>query len=296
MAEKDTKKRYSGLNIQLTVEGISIDVQNIVFEKLSRIIPEHSHGENCYEIHYIASGSGQLRADGKLYEIRPDSLYVTGPHVEHAQSSNPGDPMEEYCVYLKLRHAVTDRTKSPLLGAFSDVRFWFGQDTQHISELFGKLFGELEQQQTGCRNMAAALLYQLIICMVRNYDQPDRLNASSSADRQADNRALMIEEYFLYEYRDLSLEVLSEKLALSPRQTQRLLQKYYGKTFHQKKKEARMSAAMVLLENPGLSISDIANLLGYSSLEHFSSAFHLYFQYSPREFRKVSRSGYPLSL
>ena len=51
---------------------------------------------------------------------------------------------------------------------------------------------------------------------------------------------MIIEDYFLYEYQNLSLEELAVKLGLGTRQTERLLPKHYGKTFLQKKTEARI--------------------------------------------------------
>ena len=65
------------------------------------------------------------------------------------------------------------------------------------------------------------------------------------------------------------LEELAVKLGLGTRQTERLLQKHYGKTFLQKKTEARMSAAAILLTDSSRSITSVAEALGYSSIEHF---------------------------
>lgn len=101
-----------------------------------------------------------------------------------------------------------------------------------------------------------------------------------------DKTAVIIEDYFLYEYQNLSLEELAVKLGLGTRQTERLLQKHYGKTFLQKKTEARMSAAAILLTDSSRSITSVAEALGYSSIEHFSSAFKNYYQVSPRQYRK----------
>ena len=103
-----------------------------------------------------------------------------------------------------------------------------------------------------------------------------------------DSNSIIIEEYFLYEYASLSLNALADKLKLSPRQTQRLIWKYYGKSFQQKKAEARMSVASILLKDEDRSIAFIADTLGYSSPEHFSAAFRKYYKMSPSEFRKLN--------
>lgn len=86
--------------------------------------------------------------------------------------------------------------------------------------------------------------------MVRNYEQLQISRSVFTPNNLADSKSVIIEEYFLYEYQDLSLPDLSDRLKLSPRQTQRLLMEYYGKTFQQKKAEARMSAAAILLSDP----------------------------------------------
>ena len=102
---------------------------------------------------------------------------------------------------------------------------------------------------------------------------------------------MIIEEYFLYEYAALSLDSLADRLKVSPRQAQRFLARYYGKTFQEKKAEARMSAAAILLMDRERTITAVAEELGYASSEHFSAAFRQFYGMSPREYRKAAQSG-----
>ena len=86
---------------------------------------------------------------------------------------------------------------------------------------------------------------------------------------------------------------LAGLLNLSVRQTQRLLLSHFCKTFSQKITEARMAAASQFLNNTRLSITEIAEQLGFSSIEHFSSAFHRYMGCSPSAYRKGERPVQP---
>lgn len=281
------KTQYSNIDIHFTLDGVPIHTLNIVFERFTRVIPSHSHGSGCYEIHYIPAGSGRLKADGVYYDISPNTLFVTGPHVAHAQSPLLSDPMQEYCVYFRFPGVSRAKKLSPLLNAFLSTAFWIGQDVQGTHFLMKQLFDELKCRHTGYQNQVKLLLSQLIICLVRNYEQQEKTPAYRFAENNLCNsKSMIIEEYFLYEYRTLSLEALAGRLNLSARQTQRLLQAYYGKTFQQKKTEARMSAASILLSEKSRSIASIAEELGYSSAEHFSSAFKKYYQVSPGNYRK----------
>lgn len=60
-----------------------------------------------------------------------------------------------------------------------------------------------------------------------------------SAEELNDRRFVLIEQAFLYTP-DLTLSELAEKIGVCERQTQRLLKKYYGKTFREKKKESKI--------------------------------------------------------
>lgn len=280
------KTLYTNMDIHFSIDNIPVHALNIVFERFTRTIPSHSHGNGCYEIHYIPFGYGKLTANEEHYDIAPNTLYVTGPHIKHAQAPVPPDSMQEYCVYLKIRDTSRQKKISPLMNAFISTPFWIGKDTQGIHSLMRQLFHELEHHYIGYQNQVELLLSQLLICMVRNYEQCQFSHTAFARNNLTDSKSIIIEEYFLYEYHSLSLNVLADRLKLSSRQTQRLLMESYGKSFQQKKTEAKMSAASILLSDKSKSITSIAEELGYSSAEHFSFAFRKYYGTSPREYRK----------
>ena len=281
------KIAYSDVDINFTIDGVAFSVPNIIFERFTRTIPSHSHGKGCYEIHYIPYGYGRLKANGRFYDITPNTLYVTGPHIEHAQFPLSHDHMQEYCVYIQTKK-ITQKTISLLLNSFMSTPFWFGKDNHGIHALMKQMFKELECKYTGYQKQVELLLAQLLISLVRNYDNKKQARDHSASGNLIGSNSIIIEEYFLYEYASLSLNTLADKLKLSPRQTQRLIWKYYGKSFQQKKADARMSVASLLLKDKGRSIAYIADELGYSSPEHFSAAFRKYYNMSPSEFRKLN--------
>lgn len=281
---------YPGPDISFTIGSTRFHALNFVYERFQRTIPSHAHGNGSYEIHYIPEGYGRALIDGQYYEITPGTLYVTGPHMEHAQTPLPEHPMCEYCIYLKARHgrSASDKTfegENNLVEIFTGTTFWFGQDSLQIGEIIKTLFTELKSRHTGWEFQAEALLRQLFVKLVRIYEK-DRTGQTSTRTQFTDKTSVIIEESFLYEYRSLSLKDLAARLDLSTRQTERLLQKQYGKTFLQKKTEARMSAAAILLSDTKQSVTSVAEALGYSSIEHFSSAFRNYYHMSPSQFRK----------
>lgn len=146
----------------------------------------------------------------------PNTLFVTGPHVEHAQTPVPEEPMEEYCVYLKIREASLGKESSPVMESFLSTPFWFGTDTQGIHGLMRQLFHELERHPIGYLDQARLLLSQLLIYLVRNYKNTGLVPPAPARNNPSDLTSVIIEEYFLYEYRSLSLEELARRLRRSP--------------------------------------------------------------------------------
>ncbi len=281
--------RFDNFDLHFCLGGYDFHVSNIVLEQFERSIPMHSHSKNSYEIHYIPYGCGRAVIAGKDYEVTPNTLFITGPFVEHAQFPNRQDPMCEYCIYLKTGRSsvLSDSPDEKTLAAlFKKTDFWFGQDTQDIHTLMKQLFFELERRYTGYSIQAEILLKQLIIKLVRNYESKAAVSARNVSPNLIDNKYLIIEECFLYEYRTLTLDKLSARLGLGIRQTERLLKDHYDKTFLQKKTEARMSAASILLQNPGISITQIAEDTGYSCVEHFSASFKRYYGMSASAYRR----------
>lgn len=282
-------KRLDHFDLHFSLGEYDFHISNIVLEQFERSIPLHSHSKNSYEIHYIPFGCGTASISGHTYEIIPNTLFVTGPFIEHAQIPDPKDPMCEYCIYLKTGRSSIPCASSPekTLGKlFRRTDFWFGQDSQDIHSLMKQLFFELEHRYTGYTIQAEILLKQLIVKLVRNYEGNDVTNACIDTPNLFDNKYLIIEECFLYEYRTLTLDILSSRLGLGIRQTERLLKDHYGKTFLQKKTEARMSAASILLQNPAISVTQIAEDTGYSCIEHFSASFRRYYGKSATAYRK----------
>lgn len=278
--------KYRDLKITFSVENIDFTILSICLEKLVRPIPKHSHSKSSYELHYISYGYGTLIAQGQEYAITPGSLFMTGPGVAHEQISAPEDPMTEYCVYFQI-HKETDTTTG-MMNTFLEYPFWIGTAESSIHELMKQIFQELETHPAGYELMLPSLLQQLILLLTRHYKQEDALPVSGTtkSSNVNDLTYLIIEESFLYDYRDLTLDALAKQVKLGKRQTERLLKKHYNKTFQQKRTEARMSAACILLQDSKKGIAAIAEELGYSSPEHFTNAFKNIYNMTPTAFRK----------
>ncbi len=284
---------YEGLPLEFFLGGIRCRALRISFETYRQPIPSHSHSSNGWELHMVAGGKGRVTLNGRSCSVGAGSFFVTGPHVEHSHISDPLEPISEYCVYLKIEplKPLGGKTRHipAFLQLFLETPCWLGPDPQSLLPVMEQLLGELGCRKTGYLTQCVSLLRQLLVLAARCYEASEPARSCSLPSEELpfpEQNYSLIEELFLYGYRDLTLEELASQLGLSPRQTERLLYAQYGKTFRQKKNEAKMSAALLLLEEDGRSITETALSLGYSSPEHFSAAFRRYFGLSPRSWKQ----------
>ncbi len=280
------KTLYNDMNIEFTIDHLHFTVLNVVYEIFSTNIPKHSHGEDSYEFHYIPYGKGRVTIADESYDVVPNTLYVTGPHIEHQQIPDKLDPMTEYCIYLKIRKL---KTQGKFLNVFDETPIWFGQDTQGIHNLMKELLHELEQEYTGYLAISENLLSQFIIKTIRNYKHHEKSKKHFSTTSLNASKNVISEDAFLYDYNHITLEILASRLNLSTRQTERFIKQTYGKTFLQKKTEAKMATAALKLTNSATSITDLAYELGYSSVEHFSHAFKKYYGITATQYKNNYR-------
>ncbi len=70
-----------------------------------------------------------------------------------------------------------------------------------------------------------------------------------------------------------TIRELSRKVAMNECYLKKGFKALTGKTIHEYQQELRIARAKELLQGQGLSVTDVANTLGYSSISHFSTAF-----------------------
>ncbi|WP_141503219.1 AraC family transcriptional regulator [Paenibacillus luteus] len=281
------------MDIKLVLGGFVLNVLYVKFGFFHSSMREHSHSHGSYELHYIPSGHGILVAEGKRYPLTPGTLFMTGPDVAHEQIPNLSDPMAEYCIFFEVLqedsqlivskyNAHKDTLLSELL---VNTPFWIGPDNENMMSLFGMLADELSSKRLGFHHMATNILEMIVTRMVRQYTEHSSSLLDVPVKTLDDNRLLTIENSFLYEYPSITLGQLANKLGLSTRQTERSVQKQYGVSFKNKKQQSRMSAAAQLLTTTDMSISAIAEVIGFATLEQFSHSFKQYYGMTATQYR-----------
>ncbi len=286
--------KNDNLNITFSIGRYMITILKFTYECQTWNTPSHSHSSNSYELHYIPQGRGTLISSQKSYDLYPNVLYTTGPHVEHQQYPDPDDPTYEYCIYLRIEetHAKQRRKnmeQENIMDLFLNYPFWYGTDQGDLPVTLEQIHRELFDPKPAAGLMLEALFIQFMVKVLRNY-KPASKAAITSIPIPLIKAYILIEDSFLLEYDTITLEELSHRLGLSTRQTSRILFDRYGQTFTQKRTEARMAAAATFLKEGQLSVSEISARLGYSCPNHFHAAFKKYYHMTATEYKSLCLS------
>ncbi|MBD0382803.1 AraC family transcriptional regulator [Paenibacillus sp. WST5] len=279
------------MNVKISLGGLLLNVLYVRFGYFYQSFLEHSHSMKSYELHYIPRGQGILVASGSKYPIHPGTLYMTGPDIVHEQITDLSDPMAEYCICFEVlaNQSNDDPELSFIAEQFVQTTFWFGQDKQNLMQLFEQLSYETANRYVGYYLTIQNIIEQIVIKLIRNYTNNYPTSSAMPLKTLDDERIVIIENSFLSDFHDITIQQLAQKLGLSVRQTERTIQQYYGMSFSQKKTRARMTAATHLLTMTSMSISEIARHVGFSSLEHFCAAFKKYYNVSAGEYRSLRK-------
>lgn len=108
---------------------------------------------------------------------------------------------------------------------------------------------------------------------------------SEIVDGGKDERLLEITNYIYANYKNVTLEDLSEKFFLSKPYLSKYIKEKSGMTFGDILKQIRMKKARAMLRSGNATVESIAEMVGYQNVEHFNRVFKKMHHTTPVQYR-----------
>ena len=239
------------------------------------------HTHNHLELFYIVGGKGQFLIQDQLYPVDANNLVVINPNVTHTEVSLNAQPLE-YIVLgiegIELQTSDTTNGQFSILDQFESVE---------ISSCLRNILRETELKSTGYEDVCQAYMEILLIRLMRNIalaipSEPQ----SVSANRQC----AAIRRYIDLHFKEaLTLEQLAEESHMSKYYLSHTFKREYGVSPINYMISRRIEESKYLLAETDLSMSQIAQLLGFSSLSYFSQVFRKTQGLTPMEYRQNAK-------
>lgn len=239
------------------------------------------HTHNHLELFYILGGKGQFLIEDCLYPVKANHLVIINPNVTHTEVSLNAQPLE-YIVLgiggIELATGENTNGRFCILDHFESVE---------ISSCIRNILREMELKSTGYEDICQAFMEILIIRLMRN----TALAVPSEPQLISGNRqCAAVKRYIDLHFKEaLTLEQLAEEAHMNKYYLSHSFKQEYGVSPINYLITRRIEESKYLLAETDLSMSQIARLLGFSSLSYFSQVFRRTQSLTPMEYRKCNR-------
>jgi len=253
----------------------------------------HFHPE--VELVYISSGNGKRHIGNNISYFQNGDLILMGPNLPHYGFNlgiSDNDDSQEIVLQFKLEFLGDRFFDAP---EFSDIRQLIQRASSGIS--FNgdtrKAVGELMNSLFHMDAFDRLLTLLRILRILSKSNEADLLNANGVpivVQTQDNDRIAALYAYIRSNFdKDISLEEISERAAMTVPSFCRYFKKVTGKTFTQLINEFRIVHACKLLSEGNMTISEIAYECGYNNFTNFNKQFKRITGQTPSAYRKEKR-------
>jgi AraC-like DNA-binding protein len=268
------------------LDRVFLRPQYTIFYRRTRRMRWQTEPRAEYTIIFLLGGNATYDLSESGGELPSGGALLLDPGLAAKMT---GGAAEYVALTLSPAYVLDCAVRARLVSTGTSVTFLAGVvgSDKHLSRLARDLADELTQDAPGQEVVAAALVEQLVVHLLRhhtNVRRSDKLELSrvGLVDRRI-RRA--VELMHAHMDRELPLEEIASAAYLSPFHFARLFKKLTGASPHAYLATLRVERAQALLAETDLSIAEVSARVGYASSSHFTKAFRQSKGLTPTAFR-----------
>jgi len=264
-----------------------------------RYLPAMFHQHNFFEIACVLKGNCRNYVLNQTIDMLEGDICIIAPNTRHAISVFSDDSL---VLNILVRTSTFEKTFLNLLSEKDILSDFFirtlyqskempylifrtGHDSE-ITNSIESLFNEIKHNRRYKKRMVNSILNLFFIILLRNHDKDVMI---PTLDKSCtDENFLFMLHYMQENYKTITLKHLSEFFNYSERHVQRIIKATTGMNFSEHIQKLKMNHAVELLEKGDVSVSDIAEQLGYSDVSNFRQIFKKFYGMTPMEFRNLN--------
>lgn len=252
------------------------------------VIPPHVQF-NLYELTIARSGAGTVYTNNVPKQVSGGDIYLSLPADTHAIVSDSENPLKFDFIAFNSSDPTVVQGLEELIGANYLPENRLFRD-ERIEQLVGSAIPEVDSPQADSESLLCAIFTQLLVYLLRDFRDrsPDKHSQQMTEAEILCRRIMTYIDTHIYSIR--SLEEVAQHFGYSYNYLSTLFRTHTSTTLRHYHCEKKLNTARYLLRNRDLRITDIAEMLNYSSVYAFGKAYRLRFGICPREARKENRS------
>lgn len=230
-----------------------------------------------WELTYVDKGELLTTIDGTSYHLKQGDLIFYAPMQFHTQSTFNKISSSYLTINFKMNFNHVDLLCNKIFSLQRDSHF-----------IVGKLIEELSNNNIYSDDLSLCYLKELIIQVLRldnsNFHSKPTTHMQQTYENELLNDILLYIDDHIYE--KISVSTLCEQFCISTSMLHSLFRKNMNNTAKNYINELKLNKSKELIRNSTHTLSEISEMLGFSSIHYFSKKFKLYFNISPTEYSK----------
>ena len=230
-----------------------------------------------WELTYVDKGELLTTIDGVSYHLKQGDLIFYAPMQFHTQSTFEKISSSYLTINFKMNFNHADLLCNKIFSLKRDSYF-----------IVTRLIEELSNDNLYSDDLSLCYLKELIIQMLR-FDN-SHFHSKPTTHMQQTYENELLNDILLYIddniYEKISVSTLCEHFCISTSMLHSLFRKNMNNTAKNYINELKLSKSKELIRNSTHTLSEISEMLGFSSIHYFSKKFKSYFNISPTEYSK----------
>ncbi|MBK5458508.1 helix-turn-helix transcriptional regulator [Peribacillus sp. TH27] len=257
------------------------------------VMPKHydnlTHKHSFFEVCYVVEGRGIYIDEDCTYSIKENTMFFSRPDVHHQIKSESG--LFLLYVGFELIESESSEDWEQIIEEAkkcSEVVIDVKEDT--IAPLIWKslLIQATKTEHTSFEGILTNLAYSLILSLLQTFVPYSHPNNHKIVHKKS---SIIHTQAKLYIKDNLStplkLTNVATHLHISSRQLSRLFSSELGVSYSDYVQNERIQKAAILLKTTDLSIKDIAEETGFTTVHYFTRVFTSALRCSPGRFRAL---------
>ncbi|WP_310603241.1 AraC family transcriptional regulator [Anaerosporobacter sp.] len=271
------------------------DQKDIAVQKHNRFSPALEHSHTFFELLFVYDGKCSQKINGKEMNLRDGDLCIIPPGSRHTVEVFD----ESICINVFIRKSTLQniffnflRTSNVLSMFFLNniysqnandyIIFHSGPDIHaHIAML--RTLWEFTEQDDYYYSLIVNTINNLFAILLRYYSESVEM---PTFIEKSDVQRFALLQFIQSNYTNITLEEIAERFHYTPEYTSKLIKKTTGHTFTHILQSIRIERAQILLQDTNMTVSNIANQVGYDTTEHFIRTFKKLLHMTPTQYRQ----------
>ena len=230
-----------------------------------------------WELTYVDKGELLTTIDRVSYHLKQGDLIFYAPMQFHTQSTFEKISSSYLTINFKMNFNHADLLCNKIFSIQRDSYF-----------IVTRLIEELSNDNLYSNDLSLCYLKQLIIQMLRldnsHFHSKPTTHMQQTYENELLNDILLYIDDNIYE--KISVSTLCDHFCISTSMLHSLFRKNMNNTAKNYINELKLSKSKELIRNSTHTLSEISEMLGFSSIHYFSKKFKSYFNISPTEYSK----------